>query len=71
MSKALNTFTGFLIGVLLGVGLVLLFTPQSGANTQQLIRARIDEVLEAGRQEAEARRRELTSQFEALKQPKA
>jgi gas vesicle protein len=62
-----------LAGVLLGAaaagGLVLLFTPQSGEDTRQMIQERIDAILAEGRQAAETRRLELQTQFETLKQP--
>ena len=69
MYKLLDGVGGFLLGLVIGAGVVLLFLPRSGAETRQLIQGRVDAVLEEGRQAAEARRRELTARFEALKQP--
>ena len=69
MSRVSDTVSGFFLGALLGAGLVLLFAPRSGDETQQLIRDRVEVVLSEGRQAAEARRLELTTQFVALKQP--
>ncbi len=67
--RMLRIFIGLLLGTLVGMALVLLFAPRSGAETRQLIQERIQEILDEGRQAAEARRLELTAQFEALKQP--
>jgi gas vesicle protein len=69
MAKVLRMLAGLLVGVTVGVGLVLLLTPRSGSELRRLMRERVDFVLEEGRQAAEARQRELTAQFEALKQP--
>jgi gas vesicle protein len=60
---------GLLLGVTVAAGLVLLFTPQSGADTRRMIKERIEAILTEGRQAAEMRRLELQSQFETLKQP--
>jgi gas vesicle protein len=57
------------LGAAVAAGLVLLFTPQSGAKMQEMVRERIDAILAEGRQAAEMRRLELKTQFEALKQP--
>ena len=69
MSKVLRIMAGFLLGAGLAASLVLLFTPRSGAETRHMIQERIEAILEEGREAAEARRLELTSRFEALKEP--
>lgn len=69
MDRSLKFAGGFLLGALLGAGVVLLLAPHSGAETQQLIQERIQAILEEGRQAAEERRLELNAQLEALKQP--
>ena len=69
MSKILRIAGGLLLGAVVGVGLVLLFAPRSGANTRRLIRERLQAILADGRQAAEAQRLELTARFEALKEP--
>ena len=69
MGRVLRIATGMVLGAAAGAGLVLLFTPQSGAETQEMVRERIDAILAEGRQAAEMRRLELQTQFEALKQP--
>lgn len=70
MSRGSKIAGGMLLGTMFAVGLVLLYAPRSGAETQRLIRERIESILSEGRQAAEARRLELTAQFESLKQPR-
>lgn len=69
MNRVLSIASGLLLGAVFGAGLTLLFAPNSGAETQQLIRDRVEEVLAEGRQAADARRLELTERFQTLKQP--
>jgi len=68
MTKFLDWLGGFLLGAVIGAGMVLLFLPRSGAETRQMLRGRVNAVLDEGRQAADARRHELTTRFEALKQ---
>ena len=70
MSKVFRTLVGLLLGAVVAAGLVLLFAPQSGAETRRRIQECIEDILAEGRQAAETRRLELTSQFDALKQPR-
>jgi hypothetical protein len=69
MNRVINITAGLVLGAVLGAGIVLLFAPQSGAETQQMIRDRIDTIVAEGQDAAEARRLELTERFVALKQP--
>jgi gas vesicle protein len=69
MSKALRFMGGFLLGATVGAGVILLFAPGSGEETRQAIQDRVQEILDESRSAAEARRLELTTQFETLKQP--
>jgi gas vesicle protein len=69
MVRVLRIISGLLVGAAVGAGVVLLFAPQSGAETQQLIKDRVEAILAEGQEAAEMRRLELTSRFEALKQP--
>jgi gas vesicle protein len=69
MNRLLCYSGGLLLGAAVGVGLVVLFAPQSGADTRQMIRDRVNEILQEGRMAAEARREELMAQFEVLRQP--
>ncbi len=65
----LRMMGGLLLGMLVGAGLVLLFVPRSGDETQRLIQARVDAIRGEGKRAAETRRRELQAQFEVLTQP--
>ena len=71
MGRVLRITAGMALGAAVAAGLVLLFTPQSGAETQKMIKDRVDAILDEGRQAAEMRRLELQTQFETLKQPSA
>ena len=68
MGRVFRIMAGVVLGATVAAGLVLLFTPQSGADTQRMIRERIEAILAEGRQAAEERRLELQMQFETLKQ---
>lgn len=70
MDKLARIAGGLVLGAMFGAGLVLLLAPRSGAETQQLIRDRVEAIVAEGQQAAEQRRLELTQQFESLKQPK-
>ena len=67
--KLVRFVAGMLLGAAVSASLVLLFAPRSGAETRQLIQESIQEVLDEGRRAAEARRLELMTQFQSLKQP--
>jgi gas vesicle protein len=71
MSRGLQFVEGLVLGAALSAAVVLLFVPQSGVQTRQMIRDRIQEVVDEGRQAAEERQLELTSRFERLKEPTA
>jgi len=69
MLRFVNWLLGLLVGALVGAGLVLLFAERSGAETQELLRNRLQAIREEGRQAAQNRRLELTAELEALKRP--
>lgn len=71
MDRMSRMMAGLLFGALIGAGVVLLFAPKSGAEVRQQILAWVQNVLAEGRQAAEVRRLELTTQFESLKQPRS
>lgn len=65
--RVMNFIAGFLGGVVLGVILVLLTTPQSGSELQAEVRGRFDRIVEEGRKAAAARRAELEERLTNLK----
>ncbi len=69
MGKVLRILGGVLLGATVAIGLVLLFTPQSGAETRRMLEERFEELMAEGRRAAEAKRLELQAQFETLKRP--
>jgi gas vesicle protein len=69
MSRAIRLLAGLFFGAFFAAGLVLLFAPQSGAETRRLIRERVEQILAEGRQASQTRRLELMAQFQSLKQP--
>jgi gas vesicle protein len=69
MDRVVRMMAGLLLGAAVAAGLVLLFAPRSGAEMRQQIQERIQDILAEGREAADSRRLELTTQFENLKQP--
>lgn len=67
MRKVVSFLIGFLIGGLVGGATALLLAPYAGAELQEQIRARIEELKEAGQEAAAARQVELETQLEAFK----
>ena len=65
--KFLRMLAGLVFGSLVGVGLALLFAPDSGAETQRRLREWMEEIQAAGERAAEEKRLELTAQLEELK----
>ncbi|GBD08270.1 hypothetical protein HRbin22_00503 [Candidatus Thermoflexus japonica] len=66
MRRAILWMYGFLMGGLTGAGLMLLFTPQSGADLRRKIQARWQQILEEGRQAAAQHRAELERELAML-----
>ena len=59
---------GLILGALTGAAVVLFTAPQSGSETQETIRQRVNLVLEEGRRAAAERRAELEAQFAQARQ---
>lgn len=66
MRRAIFWLYGFLVGGIIGGGLILLFTPQSGADLRERIRTRWQQILEEGRQAAAQHRTELERELAML-----
>ena len=67
MRKAVNFLAGFFVGGLIGAAAGVLLAPTSGADLQERIRNRADELMEEGRKAAAARQAELETQLQAFK----
>jgi gas vesicle protein len=67
MRKGFFLVIGLLAGAVVGAAAAILLAPYSGAELQQRIRTRVQELVEEGRQAAAARRVELGTQLEAFK----
>jgi gas vesicle protein len=61
-------FEGFLLGALIGAGITLLSTPQSGEATKGAIRQRVRLVIDEGKRAAAERRAELEAEFAMARQ---
>ena len=68
--KLLKFLLGIAVGMAVGWSLGTLFAPQSGKETQEMARQRVDWIREEARGAAEQRRTELEAQFAALKTPR-
>ena len=70
MNRVFRILAGLLVGAAVAASLILLFAPQSGAETRRRIQEYIEDILAEGRQAADARRLELTAQLDELKLPR-
>ena len=64
MKKVLSFIGGLLSGAIVGVAVVILLAPQSGAETRQRIVAKWNEILDAGRQAVLEKRQALRGEYE-------
>ena len=71
MRKVIDFVVGLLFGGLVGATLGLLLAPRSGLDTRQLVKERINEVIEEAKQAAAERRLELEARLAAAKRPPA
>ena len=69
MDRTLRFFAGVVVGAAVAAAVVVLLTPQSGEDLRDGIKARIDNIVQEGRQAAEDKRLELTAQLEQAKKP--
>lgn len=64
IGKTLRFVGGLALGAIAGAAGAMLLAPQSGARTRDEIKARVDEIVEAGKQAQKARERELQEYWE-------
>jgi gas vesicle protein len=67
MMRALRFLVGFIIGLAIGGGIVMLLAPGSGVETRTRLRSRVDRLLDEGRQAAEQTRADAHARMAALK----
>lgn len=67
MKRAILFLGGVVCGALVGVAAGLLLAPQAGAETQEYLRKRLDEIKAEATEAYEARRKELLEEFERAK----
>jgi gas vesicle protein len=71
MRKVIDFVVGLLFGGLVGATLGLLLAPRSGLDTRQLVKERINEIIEEAKRAAAERRLELEARLAAAKRPPA
>ncbi len=71
MRKLLDFLTGLIVGALVGGAIGLFLSPQPGSETQQTLRARINEIIEEGKRAAAQRRAELEAELAEAKKYRA
>lgn len=69
--RALYFVLGLLVGAIAGATVVLLTTPQSGQDIQDLARSKMDYIKDEGRRAFETRKSELEKQMADIKMGKA
>ena len=67
MRRAILFLGGAICGALIGAAAGILLAPQSGQETQTLLRRRLDEIKTEAEEAYEARRKELLDEFERAK----
>ncbi|MGB9594625.1 MAG: YtxH domain-containing protein [Anaerolineae bacterium] len=67
MRRAILFLGGVICGALVGAAAGVLLAPQSGAETQEYLRKRLDEIKAEAMEAYEARRKELMEEFERAK----
>lgn len=70
MRKFISFLVGLLSGAIVGGAVGLLLAPYKGEELQNQVRARIQELLEEGKQAAAVRQTELENQLESFKRGK-
>ena len=65
INRVISFISGLLSGALVGAAVVILIAPRSGEATRQSIVDKAHEILDAGREAAQARRKQLREEYEA------
>jgi gas vesicle protein len=68
MMRLMRFLAGFVVGMSLGAAIGLLLAPQSGSETLDLVRGRVQGILDEGRQAAEQTRADAHARLADLKQ---
>ena len=71
MMGLMRFLTGFVVGMSIGAAIGLLFAPQSGGETVELIQRRVQGILEEGRRAAEQTRADAYARLSDLKEGEA
>jgi gas vesicle protein len=71
MMRLMRFLAGFIIGMSLGAAIGLLFAPQSGSENLELVRGRVQAILDEGRQAAERTRADAHARLADLKEGQA
>ncbi len=67
MMRLIRFLAGLIVGVTLGGAIAMLLAPQSGSETRELLRSRMEFILEEGRQAAESSRADAQARLAELK----
>jgi gas vesicle protein len=70
MRNVTNFLSGFTLGALIGVVVVLLYTPYSGDELRNRVQSEVGRIQSEVKQAAVDRRAELEGQLSALRQPR-
>ena len=70
IKRIFKFLAGLAFGCAVGLLLGLFWAPQSGEETQELIKSRIDEAIAEGKRAAEAKQAELLARLEEAKLPR-
>ena len=68
MMRLMRFLAGFVVGLSMGAAIGLLLAPQSGSETLDLVRSRVQGVLDEGRQAAEQTRADAHARLADLKE---
>ena len=67
MMRLIRFLAGLIVGMALGGAIAMLLAPKSGSETRELLRSRVEFILEEGRQAAESSRADAQARLTELK----